>query len=219
MPDQTPDPIEVLSGLYTAVVADVLDSLGRRNQCLSADIRALTPARRLCGRVFTALAEVVDEEPEEPYKLGKEAIDTMNAGDVLVVEANHNRQAAFWGELLSTACLAKGVRGVVMSTCVRDLWKLNEMDFPVFGIGATPADSKGRIDVVQIGEPILIDGVEVRTGDYVLGDVDGVVIIPQDQLDETLRLAQQKVSGENTVREELAAGVPVSEVFRKHGIL
>ena len=219
MSDDPQDPIEILSGLYTAVVADVLDTLGCRNQCLSADIRALTPANHFCGRVFTALAEAVDEEPEEPYKLEMEAIDTMEAGDVLVVEANHNKSSAFWGELLSTACQAKGVRGVVMSTCVRDLWSLNKLGFPVFGIGATPADSKGRIDVVQIGEPINIAGVVVSNGDYILGDVDGVVVIPQDKLDETLKLAQEKVSGENTVRDELAAGVPVAEVFRKHGIL
>lgn len=219
MPEDTNDPLEILSGLYTAVVADVLDTLGCRNQCLSADIRALTPANQFCGRVFTALAEAVDEEPEEPYKLEMQAIDTMEAGDVLVVEANHNKGSAFWGELLSTACQAKGVRGVVMSTCVRDLWSLNKLGFPVFAIGATPADSKGRIDVVEIGQPIKIDGVEVSNGDYILGDVDGVVVIPQAKLDETLKLAQKKVSGENTVRDELAAGVPVAEVFRKHGIL
>lgn len=213
------DPIAILENLYSAVIADVLDGLGCRNQCLSADIRAMTPANRICGRVFTARAETVSEIPAEPYKLEMEAIDSMEAGEVLVVDAGHNRSSGFWGELLSTACMAKGVRGTVMSACVRDLWKLNDMDFPVFGIGATPADSKGRTDVVELRQPITIDGVKIDHGDYILGDVDGVVVIPQAHLDETLRLAQEKVSGENTVRDELAAGVPVSEVFRKHGIL
>lgn len=214
-----PDAVPRLQQMYTAVVADVLDSLGRRNQVLGADVRPLTPANRFCGRVFTARAVAVDSEPAEPYRLEMAAIDRMQRDDVLVVDAGHQRHCAFWGELLSTACLAKGVRGCVMTTCARDLWKLNEMDFPVFGIGVTPADSKGRIDVAEIGEPITIDGVETRNGDLILGDVDGVVIIPQDVLDETLRLAAEKMSGEDTVREELAAGVPVSEVFRKHGIL
>jgi 4-hydroxy-4-methyl-2-oxoglutarate aldolase len=219
MSDENTDPIPILAGLYSAVIADVLDSLGCRNQCLSADIRALTPANLICGRVFTARANQVDEEPAEPYKLEMEAIDTMRSGDVLVVDAAHDKGSGFWGELLSTACLAKGVRGVVLSACVRDLWSLNKMAFPVFGIGATPADSKGRIDVVEIGGEIVIDGVKMRNGDYLLGDVDGVVVIPQEHLAETLRLAQEKVSGENTVREELAAGVSVAEVFKKHGIL
>ena len=147
------------------------------------------------------------------------AIDAMTGGDCLVVEAGHGRSRAFWGELLSTACLAKGVRGIVMSGCCRDLWALGKMQFPVFGIGRTPADSAGRLDVVEIAEPIDIDGVTARNGDYILGDVDGVVIVPQECADEALRLAAEKVAGENTVRDELAAGVPVSEVFRKHGIL
>jgi len=145
--------------------------------------------------------------------------EAANLGDVLVVDAGNNRQCAFWGELLSTACMAKGVRGAVMSTCTRDLWALEKMDFPVFAIGVTPADSKGRIDVTAIGEPINIDGVNIKNGDYILGDADGVVIIPTEALDETLRLAQEKVAGENTVRDDLAAGMPVTEAFSKHGIL
>ena len=211
--------IATLEKLYAAVVADVLDGLGCRNQTLSADIAALTPATKVCGRVFTARAVAMDEMPEEPYKLEMAAIDTMQAGDVFVIEAEHNKQSAFWGELLSTACKSKGVRGVVMSTCSRDLWALNQMDFPVFGIGCTPADSKGRIDVVEIGQPITIDGVSTMNGDYLIGDEDGVVVIPSDAVDETLKLAMEKVNGENTVRDELAAGVPVAEVFEKHGIL
>ena len=113
-----------------------------------------------------------------------QAIDTMEPGDVLVVDAGHNRQSALWGELLSTACMAKGVRGIVMSTCTRDLWALNQMDFAVFGIGCTPADSKGRIDIVEIGMPITIDGVWAKNGDLIFGDEDGVVIVPTDVADE-----------------------------------
>ena len=213
------DPLDVLETLYTAVVADVLDSLGHRNQTLDPNIRAMTPTRQVAGRVFTAKAEAVAAIPAEPYKLEMAAIDSMNTGDVLVVDAGHNRQSAFWGELLSTACAAKGVRGAVMSTCTRDLWALEKMEFPVFAIGRTPADSKGRIDVTSIGEQITIDGVAISPGDYLLGDPDGVVIIPAQALDETLSLAQEKVSGENTVRDDLANGMPVTEAFAKHGIL
>lgn len=213
------NPIPVLQQLYTAVVADVLDRMGLRNQVLSSRIHALTPSQHVCGRVFTARAVGVTEIPSEPYKLEMLAIDSMQAGDVLVVDAGHNQQAGFWGELLSTACIAKGVRGVVMSGCSRDMWALDQLDFPVFGIGRTPADSLGRMDVVSIGEPIQIDGVDAHGGDLILGDRDGVVIIPAESAEQALRLAHQKVSGENKVRDELRDGVPVAEVFRKHGIL
>ena len=213
------DPLPVLETLYTAVIADVLDTLGHRHQTLSANLSAMTPARHVCGRVFTAKAEAVDTIPAEPYKLEMTVIDAMQTGDVLVVDADNHLNCSFWGELLSTACIAKGVRGVVMSTCTRDLWALEKMNFPVFAIGATPADSKGRIDVTAIGQPITIDGVKIINDDYLLGDADGVVIIPAEALDETLRLAQEKVSGENAVRDDLANGMPVTEAFAKHGIL
>ena len=213
------DPLPVLETLYTAVIADVLDTLGHRHQTLSANLSAMTPARHVCGRVFTAKAEAVDTIPAEPYKLEMTVIDAMQTGDVLVVDADNHLNCSFWGELLSTACIAKGVRGVVMSTCTRDLWALEKMNFPVFAIGATPADSKGRIDVTAIGQPITIDGVKIKNGDYLLGDADGIVIIPAEALNETLRLAQEKVSGENAVRDDLANGMPVTEAFAKHGIL
>lgn len=213
------DLIADLASLYSAVVADVLDAHGYPNQCLSPAVRALTPAQRIAGRVFTLRAEVVDSVPEHPYALEMEAIDAAVKGDVLVVDANHDTTCAFWGELLTTSCLAKGVRGIVMTACTRDLWALNQLDFPVFGIGASPADSKGRLDVVALREPILLDRVLTKHGDYLLGDRDGVVIIPQEIAAEVIAAAKEKVAGENTVRDELAAGVPVSEVFRKHGIL
>jgi 4-hydroxy-4-methyl-2-oxoglutarate aldolase len=208
-----------LDGLYSAVVADVLDSLGYRNQCLDASIRSLCASPRVAGRVFTARAKTVDEVPEEPYKLEMKAVDSMQAGDVLVCDVGFDRSCGFWGELLTTACLYKGVNGVVMTACTRDLWKLKEIDFPVFGIGYHPADSKGRTDIVAINEPIEISGVTVRSGDLILGDEDGVVVIPEAVIEETLRLSREKVSGENVVRTELANGMPITEAFAKYGIL
>jgi len=211
--------IPELDRLYSAVVADVLDALGYRDQCLGPAIKATTPADRVSGRVFTMKAVAVETEPERPYELEMRAVDTASSGDVLVVDGGNDCTCGFWGELLSTACVARGIRGVVMSACTRDLWALRKMSFPVFGIGASPADSKGRIDVVSIGKPITIGGVPATNGDFILGDADGVVIIPQEVSSEVVRRAWEKVNGENTVRDELMAGVPVEEVFRRHRIL
>ncbi|MBI3878099.1 MAG: RraA family protein [Verrucomicrobia bacterium] len=214
------DPLlDQLSRLYTGVVCDVLDTLGFRNQSLAAGIRPLTPVNKIAGRIFPARAQAVSEIPAEPYKLEIAAVDSMRAGDVFVVDAGDDFGSAFWGELLTTACMAKGVRGVVMTACTRDMWKIRELGFPVFGLGFHPADSKGRLDVTAIGEPITIGGVRARRGDYILGDEDGVVIIPIEAAKDAIRLALEKISGENTAREELSRGVPMGEVFRKYGIL
>ncbi|MSR66667.1 MAG: RraA family protein [Pedosphaera sp.] len=211
--------LQQLERLYSAVVADVLDQMGYRWQSIGGDIRPLNSAQKVCGRIFTAQAKVVDADPAEPYKLELEAIDTMQAGDVFLVDGGGDRSCAFWGELLTTACLAKGVRGIVMTACTRDHWNLRNLDFPVFGLGFHPADSKGRLDVVTLGEPIQFAGIAAHSGDYLIGDVDGVVIIPAAAVDEVLRRANEKVTGENTVREELARGIPAREVFSRHGIL
>jgi regulator of RNase E activity RraA len=211
--------VRVLESLYSAVVCDVLDSLGFPRQALAAHIRPLTPARKIAGRVFPALAQAVGAVPAKPYELEIAAVESMTRDDVLVVDAQDDRSCGFWGELLTTACLFKGVRGVVMSACTRDLWKIKELDFPVFGIGHHPADSKGRADIVAIGGPITIAGVQAKRGDWVLGDEDGVVVIPSEVAGEAIRLAQEKATGENVVRAELARGMPMGEAFRKYGIL
>ncbi|MBI3882130.1 MAG: RraA family protein [Verrucomicrobia bacterium] len=211
--------LDTLATLYSAVVADVLDALGYPNQSLPPHVRPLTPALRVAGRIFPARAQTVHQAPAEPYKLEIAAVEAMARGDVLLVDAGDDRSCGFWGELLTTACQFKGVRGVVMTACTRDVWKIKELNFPVFGIGFHPADSKGRADIVEIGQPITIGGVKAKRGDLLLGDEDGVVIIPSEVATETLRLAQEKVSGENIVRRELANGMPMGEAFRKYGIL
>jgi regulator of RNase E activity RraA len=161
----------------------------------------------------------VTEIPARPYELEIAAVDAAQLGDVILVDAGNDQSSAFWGELLTTACMYKQVAGVVMTACTRDMWKIRTLGFPVFGIGYHPADSKGRVDVVSVGDPVTIGGVQARRGDLVLGDEDGVVIIPQEAIAETLRLAEEKVAGENLARADLARGVPMGEVFRKYGIL
>lgn len=219
MPAATDSLIAQLTPLYSAVVADVLDGLGFRNQVLPPEIRPLTPASRIEGIVFPARAVTVTEIPERPYELEIAAVEAMTRGDVLVVDAGNERTCGFWGELLTTACRYKGVRGVVMTACTRDMWKLKQLDFPIYGIGYHPADSKGRADIVEIGEPIAIGGVRMKRGDLILGDEDGVVVIPAEAAADALRLANEKIAGENIARADLEQGVPMGEVFRKHGIL
>ncbi|MBI4658184.1 MAG: RraA family protein [Verrucomicrobia bacterium] len=208
-----------LGALYSAVVCDVLDAMGYRQQAMHSEVRPLTQARSVFGLVRTARAVPMSAIPHEPYKLQMAAVDSLTRGDVLVVDGQDTRACAFWGELLTTACRRKGVHGVVMTACTRDMWKINKLDFPVFGIGYHPADDKGRLEVVEAGQPVTVGGVRTKPGDYLIGDEDGVVIIPGEVSDEVIRRAREKVSGENLVRNALAAGMPVGEAFKKFGIL
>ena len=101
----------------------------------------------------------------------------------------------------------------------RDTLALIEMGFPTFAAGIHCADSLGRIDVDAVGVPISCGGVDVAPGDLVLGDYDGVVVIPSARSEEVVGLAEEKVAGENAVRDRLAEGMPVSEAFRTYGVM
>jgi len=205
--------------LYSGVHADVLDSLGHRTSALPADIRPLKAEWRLFGRAATLSAVRVEVEPKQPYAVELECIDALKPGDVLVAATQGDRGSALWGELLSTASRAHGAVGAVIDGLTRDAAKIMEMDFPVFAAGFSPLDSKGRLDGISHGEPIQLGECVVRPGDIIFGDIDGIVCVPVELAEEALKRALDKVSGENRVREELAKGRSVREVFAEYGIL
>lgn len=206
-----------LAKLYTPVVADVLDRIGFRNQSLHQRIRPLWPEAKAAGFALTVqTVPARDIAPAHPYAGELAAVDSLQPGDVLVVSESG---CSFWGELLSTAARYRGCRGVVIDGPTRDSGAILAMGFPVFHVGFHPADSLGRLDVVGHNIPIDCGGVLIHPGDLVLADHDGVVAIPLAAAEETLRLAEEKVSGENLVRKALADGMSTTEAFAKYGIL
>jgi regulator of RNase E activity RraA len=211
------DWVRRLDALYSAVVADVLDRLGYRNQVLGVGVRPLFPQARAAGFAMTVHAVPARElAPAEPYRGELAAVDALEPDDVMVVSTC---EWSFWGELLSTAARYRGCRGVVIDGYTRDSRAVTALGFPVFCRGTHPADSLGRIEVVAHGVPVCCSGVTVETGDLVLADDDGVVIIPSAVAEEALTLAEEKVRGENLVRAKLAEGMSVTEAFRRYGVL
>jgi regulator of RNase E activity RraA len=214
---------ERLSGLlYTAVLSDVLDGLGRMGQAMRPFVRPADEGLVMMGRARTGLYAPTHHvaEGENPYELEMELVDGLRAREVAVLGCDGpTERIAPWGELLSTAARARGAAGCVTDGLVRDLRHIRAMRFPVFHGGIGPLDSKGRAKMVEIDTPIRCGGVEVRTGDLVFGDVDGVVVIPQEIEEEVLRIAVDKVTKEDSTREELAQGRPLREVFAKYGVL
>jgi regulator of RNase E activity RraA len=220
MPPPAPRPTEWadrLAKLYTAVVADVLDKLGLRNQCLHPRVRPLFPEAKFAGFAMTVQTVPARElAPAHPYAGELAAVDALKAGDVLMVSQT---DWSFWGELLSTAARYRGCRGVVLDGPTRDTVAIRQMGFPVFHAGFHPADSLGRLDVTGHDVPISCGDVLVYPGDLVLADHDGVVVVPLGVAEQVLRLAEEKVSGENLVRKALAEGMGTAEAFAKYGIL
>jgi 4-hydroxy-4-methyl-2-oxoglutarate aldolase len=214
--------IETVRGaLYAAVLSDVLDELGYRDQVLPPWVRPLDDRLVLCGRARTGLYRDVYHVPSghNPYELEIALIDDLKPGEVPVLGCGRSGRIAPWGELLSTASMARGAHGCITDGLVRDVRAIRELRFPVFHGGIGPLDSKGRGEVCAIDVPIECAGVSVNPGDLVFGDADGVVVVPQPVVTQAVSKALEKVEGEDRTRDELKQGARLGEVFKKYGIL
>lgn len=212
---------EVRERLYTAVLSDVLDGLGLRNQAMRAGIRPLDETLVLAGFARTGLfRDVYHVAPDHnPYELEIRIIDDLKPDEVVVFGCGASGRIAPWGELLTTAARARGAIGAVTDGLVRDVRAIRSMRFPVFHGGIGPLDSKGRGEVTAIDVPIECGGVRIEPGDLVFGDVDGVVVVPCRVEEEALQRAFDKVASENQTRDELRKGAKLKDVFDRFGVL
>jgi 4-hydroxy-4-methyl-2-oxoglutarate aldolase len=195
------------AGVPASVAADVLGGL----TVLDPSIRPLRPfgeGRRLCGPAVTALCEGAD------YGAVHHAIAVAQKGDVLVVEAGGRNSPAVIGELLSGSARLKGVAGLVVNGAVRDTQTLAQWDdFPVFTRHVTPR-GPSSYEHGAVNGVIALSGVRVAAGDIVLGDDDGVVIVPREEAREKLAAALARIAAEQEWERELQTGRSTLDVFR-----
>lgn len=207
-----------LEALHTALLCDVMDGLGFRDSAFGMNIRPIEPTKKLVGTAFTMRCEAVDKPPEKPYQHLLAAYADLGVGDVIVLHCG-DQVSAMWGELLSTAAIAKGAVGAVMDGATRDIEQIVQIGFPVFSTGFSPLDSAGRQEVVEYGAALRCGNATVRPGDWVVGDVMGVVVIPRELVEQVVTLALAKAAQESTVRNELLNGEEIGAVFARYGIL
>ena len=201
-----------------AQVSDALDAAGLRRQSVGRLLRYGGDGI-VTGRVFTIQCASARPGTGERYAGLLAALDAVSAGDVVVVASGPSDIAAVWGELLSTACVARGAAGCITDGLVRDIRAIRTLGFPVFHGGIGPLDSKGRGKVMAIDVPIACGGVRVAPGDLMFGDADGVICIPREIEEKAIAAALQKVEGEDRTREALARGEKLAQVFARYGIL
>lgn len=207
--------------LFTAVLSDALDSVGITDQAMKPGIRPLDDSLKMCGRARTGLyAEAGYVAPGvNPYELEIAVVDDLRPGDVAVFACGGSHRIAPWGSLLSTATRARGAAGCVTDGFVRDTLEIRAMKLPVHHGGIAPLDSKGRGQIVAIDVPVICGGVRVSPGDLIMGDADGVIVIPHRAEAEVLRIAFDKVQGEHHSMRELRAGAYLRDVYAKYGVL
>jgi len=203
--------------VYTAALTDVLDGLGRRHQTLPPGIVPLEPGARVAGPAFTVKGRTNHSiDPETSIRRVLEMLGAVPAGHVAVYEAG-DRTCAHFGELSATSLVARGVAGVVIDGGCRDVDMVRQTGLPVFTRYSTPQDAVSRWEVLEWGHEIEIEGVAVATGDYVVGDADGVAIVPRDLIEAVFEEAEALVGTENLIREAVRGGMLPLAAYERFG--
>jgi regulator of RNase E activity RraA len=202
---------------YTGAISDILDDMGFTSQVLPNQIQAVEPGLTLAGRALTVTGEhTLLHTRDEYYRPFLGMLGDVKPGDVVVIQPNDDVVAHF-GELSCETAKYRGGRGVVINGGMRDTEYALRIGFPVFSRYRTPLDTIGRWRLVDYNVPITIGTVLIEAGDYVVGDRDGVVVVPQGVAEEVLVKAEECVQTENLLRKAVLEGVHPLEAYEKYG--
>ena len=204
--------------LHTAVIGDILDALGRTHRFLPPTIRPLEPDGVLVGRAMPVLITGVVGPQQEPFGKLTAALDALKPDDVYVALGAPTPCAA-WGEILTTIAQRNGAAGAVIDGYHRDTKLILGRGFPVFSKGGYGQDARVRSAVVDYGVPIEIGNVAVEPGDLIVGDCDGVVVVPSAVEEEVIECALAKVATESEVLVAIQDGMSATDAFAEYGVL
>ncbi len=210
--------------LYSAVLGDVMDAVGLTRQFLPPEIRALVPGTVIAGRAMTVqeadcAVDVASNGGAQPFGLMFEALDSLKPGEIYICTGS-SPTYALWGGLMSTRARTLGATGAVLDGYHRDTREILELGFPIFSAGSYAQDQRVRGRVIDYRCDIQFrNGCRVSAGDLVVGDIDGVVIVPAAREQEVLEAAFAKVRGENSVRDMILEGQSTVDIFAKTGIM
>jgi regulator of RNase E activity RraA len=204
---------DLLQSFSTPTVSDSLDRLGIPGQCLG--IKPLDRIFKVCGPCFT-----LDYEPVSAASGNNtvgDYIDDVAAGQVVLIANNGRLDCTVWGDILTLAATKRGVGGTVIDGVCRDSEASLVHDYPLFAVDHTMRTGKGRVALRGIQKPIKFRGITVTPGDIVIGDADGVVIVPQTHVREVTNISREIEKTENRIRQAVLEGKPLKEARQKFG--
>lgn len=215
--------------IRSANVYDTLDSMGYSNQCLDLGIRPLFPRQRIAGQAVTAKGgrNPLTRKEAERDNITVDYFGAVMAacypGCVVVIETGGEPHSGKFGEMTSWAIKQRGARGIVLDSFIRDWLGLEVIpDYSVFARGTSPIESADRWRILSVNEPIAMPGtltsqVRINPGDWIVGDPDGVIVVPQEIAMETLIKAEDVERREQGMREDAAAGMSFEDAYAKWG--
>lgn len=196
----------------SCLISDALERLGLPMGVTGINRQAT--GKRVFGPAVTVTLQPFGGTIHKRH-LGTAAVDLGQPGDIIVIQHTSRNDCAGWGGLLSTAAKAKGIGGVVVDGLVRDIDESDDLGLPVFARGVTPVTARNRVSETATNEPVVIGGVTVSPGDYVLADGSGVAFIPRDRLLKVVQTARDMLAVENGIRAALARGIPISQAMNE----
>ena len=208
---------ERLAACYTGAVHDVLRMMGYDDVVLPPAIKAIAPGTRLAGPVWTVSGHLDRTKTRDECLLGWCTLLSRALPAHVVVCQPHNHEIALMGELSAQTLQARGVLGYVVDGGSRDTELVLAQGFPVFCAFLTPTDVVERWIADRFGEPVTIGAVTIRTGDYLLGDRDGVVIVPRDAAEEVIAQAETVMATESDMRTALIGGMDPVDAYHRYG--
>ena len=205
---------EIVDGfrtLETATVSDALDRLRLPGSAMG--IAPLWPGQRMAGRAFT-----VRYVPAGAQRgtVG-DYIDDVAPGDVVVLDNAGRLSCTVWGDILTALAHEKKIAGTAIFGVCRDTNKARELGYPIYSSGRFMRTGKDRVEVADVGAPVSLGDVQVRPGDLVLGDDDGVVVVPSGHEERVLEVARGVAATEDRILDDALGGMPLGEARRKHG--
>ncbi|MEI0611391.1 RraA family protein [Brachyspira pilosicoli] len=209
--------------LYTAVVGDICDEFGYHKQFLSPDIKPIEIYKKvpiMVGRAMPAVEINLFDEPNAGSPFGKmfEALDNLKKNEIYIC-AGASKNYATIGELMCTAMIARGAVGAVTDGFIRDVEGIRELNFPVYSSGFYAQDQKGRGMVIDYRVPIEINGVRINPGDLIIGDIDGIIVVPREKEEYIITKSLEKSRSEKIIQIKIKEGMLASEAFEKFGIM
>lgn len=213
--------------LYTAVIGDIMDKMGYYHQFLDPRIRPLKNDMKLAGRAMTVLeADVLQNDTEaganailkQSFGMMLQALDDLKENEVYICSGS-SPNYALWGELMSARAMQCGAVGAVVNGYSRDTKGILALGFNCFSYGPYAQDQAPRGKVIDYRVPICVDGVLVNNGDMIVGDIDGVCVVPKAIEKEVFTRALEKARGERVVLTKIKEGMPSVEAFEKYGIM
>lgn len=207
---------ERLAACYTGAVYDVMREIGQPNCVLPHDIRPLDDTQTLAGPVWTCSGRIDDSISNDDSLMSWTGLlGKAPSGTVLVCQPNDST-IAHMGELSAETLNHRGVLGYVVDGGNRDSEFIKKLGWPVFFRYFTPKDVVGKWAVESMGKPIVIGEVEITSGDWLLADIDGVLVIPQSMIESVLDKTEEIMSTESELRMMILNGMDPQEAYKKY---